>query len=326
MRFIIYGAGGIGGVVGGHLARTGQEVVLIARPGHVNAINASGLRLVTPTGTHVLRIPAVTAPGQVSFTPDDVVLLTMKSQHTEAAMGDLKKVTADVPVFCLQNGVRNEEIVSPFFPRVYGVMVRIGAVYMTDGEVTARRDPPGLLIIGRYPRGKDALAEAVVAAVRRASFLSVAVDDVMPYKWGKLMDNLGNAIDGITNGRYRDLQPIQRAAQQELKDLLAAAHIEWVPSSEVERRLPELAAPVKGQLETQAASSTWQSLARRTGTVETEFLNGEVVRLAKRLGRQAPINEKLWRISTEMSARGEVPGKYTPQQLMEMLGIKADGR
>jgi len=140
------------------------------------------------------------------------------------------------------------------------------------------------------------------------------------------MDNLGNAIDGITNGPWRDITPIQRAAQRELKDLLAAAGIDWVPSNEVERRLPELSAPVKAQINTEAKSSTWQSLARRTGTVETEFLNGEVVRLAKRLGRQAPINEKLWQVSAEMSARREVPGKYTPQQLIAILGIAADAQ
>jgi len=324
MRIIIYGAGGIGCVVGGHLARTGHDVVLIGRPGHVDAIRANGLKLVTPTGTHILRVPAVTGPDHVQFTPADVIFLCMKGQNTEAAMRDLKNVAADVPVFCLQNGIRNEEIVATFFPRVYGVMVRIGAVYLTDGEVVARRDPPGWLIMGCYPKGEDDLAGSVAAAVREAGFLSAVVDDVMPYKWGKLMDNLGNAIDGITNGPWRDILPIQRAAQRELKDLLAAAGIDWIPSDEVERRLPRLSAPVKAQINTEAKSSTWQSLARRTGTIETEFLNGEVVRLAQRLGRQSPINEKLWQISAQMSARRELPGKYTPPQLMAMLGITAD--
>ena len=56
MRYIIYGAGGIGSIMGGHLLRTGHEAVLIGRPGHVNAVNASGLKLVTPTGTHVVKI------------------------------------------------------------------------------------------------------------------------------------------------------------------------------------------------------------------------------------------------------------------------------
>ncbi len=60
MRAIIYGAGGIGCVVGGHLSLTGTEVLLIGRPGHVSAIRESGLRFVTPTGTHTLHLPAVT--------------------------------------------------------------------------------------------------------------------------------------------------------------------------------------------------------------------------------------------------------------------------
>ena len=67
MRFIIYGAGGIGCVIGGHLARTGHDVVLIGRPGHMEQINDHGLRLVTPSGTHILRIPAVTSPHQIAF-------------------------------------------------------------------------------------------------------------------------------------------------------------------------------------------------------------------------------------------------------------------
>ena len=53
MRLIIYGAGGVGCVVGGHLARTGHDVVLIGRPDHVKAINNHGLHLVTPSATHI---------------------------------------------------------------------------------------------------------------------------------------------------------------------------------------------------------------------------------------------------------------------------------
>lgn len=54
MRFIIYGAGGIGSIMGGHLARTGHDVVLIGRPGHIKSINERGLRLITPTSTYTL--------------------------------------------------------------------------------------------------------------------------------------------------------------------------------------------------------------------------------------------------------------------------------
>jgi 2-dehydropantoate 2-reductase len=322
MRFIIYGAGGIGCVIGGHLVRTGHDVVLIGRPGHIKAINESGLRFITPAGTHILKIRAVTTPEQIDFRSDDVVFLCMKGQNTEEALHDLQAVVKDVPIFCFQNGVRNEEIAVQYFSRVYGVMVRVGAAYLEDGEVIARRDPPGWFIIGCYPRGTDELAELVAERLQAASFLVKTSNDVMPYKWGKLMANLGNAIGAITNGRGGEVAQIMQAAHQEFRDILTQADIRWISQEEMLKEWPETTAPLRGRIDTEAQSSTWQSLARQQGSVETEFLNGEVVRLARRLGRQAPINETLVRISQEMAMNHELPGKYTPSQLASLLGIQ----
>ncbi|HEX7475652.1 MAG TPA: 2-dehydropantoate 2-reductase, partial [Dehalococcoidales bacterium] len=158
MKIIIYGAGGIGSVVGGHLWRAGHAVILIGRDRHVSAIHENGLKLVTPAGIHFLRIPAVTDPEKIDFGPDDVIFLCMKGQDTEKTLVDLSKIKIDLPVFCLQNGIRNEEIAARYFQKIYGVMIRIGAEYLSAGEVTSRRDPPGWLIIGRYPQGSDEVA------------------------------------------------------------------------------------------------------------------------------------------------------------------------
>jgi 2-dehydropantoate 2-reductase len=324
MRYIIYGAGGIGSIMGGHLFCTGHEVVLIGRSGHVNAINKNGLRLITPTGTHVLKIPAVTSPEEIDFRPDDVVFLCMKGQDTEAALQDLKGVIDDIPVFCFQNGVRNEEIAAEYFTRVYGVMVRVGAEYLTDGEVIARRDPPGWYIIGRYPEGTDELAETVADALRTAGYFVRTADDVMPYKWGKLMANTGNAVGAITSGSWRDMMPIFRAVGEEAAKVVEKAGIKWISQEQVARDWPEITAPLRGQLNTEAQSSTWQSLARHQGSVETDFLNGEIVRVAKRLGLEAPLNEKLVEITREMAADHEPPGKYTLAQLSEILGLEGN--
>ncbi len=219
MRLIIYGAGGIGCVVGGHLARTGENVLLIGRPGQVRAINEHGLHLVTPTGTDTLQIPAVTEPHQIDYKADDVVFLSMKGQDTEGALRGLKAVVEDVPIFCFQNGVRNEETTAQYFPEVYGVMVRVGAVYLADGGVVARRDPPGWLVIGCYPSGTDELVEVVATKLRTAGFLVKTTPDVMPYKWGKLMGNMANAIGAITNAKRVDIDSIIRAARQEFQDI-----------------------------------------------------------------------------------------------------------
>ena len=321
IRTVIYGAGAIGGVVGGHLALAGKEVIFIGRPDHVNAIREHGLRFVTPTGIHTLRLPAVTEPSQIEFGPEDVVLLCVKGQNTDEALRDLRAVVEDIPIFCVQNGVRNEEIAIQLFPRVYGVMVRVGGVFVNNGEVIARREPPGWFIMGVYPVGTDDLVEAVAADLRDAGFYVLVTSDVMPYKWGKLMQNLGNAIGAITNVRGGDNNRIFRAVQQEAREILSKSDIRWISAEELALQWPEITIQPRSSLDTEAQSSTWQSLSRRQGTVETDFLNGEIVRLAESLGTQASVNERLLRIVQEMAAKRELPGKYTSAELSQLVGL-----
>jgi 2-dehydropantoate 2-reductase len=320
MRYIIYGAGGIGSIMGGHLARTGHDVVLIGRPGHINAIKNTGLRLITPSETYMLRIPSVTKPDEIRFTSHDVVCLCMKGQDTEAALRELKKVAADVPVFCFQNGVRNEEIALHYFPRVYGAMVRVGAAFLNDGEVVCRRDPPGWYIIGRYPSGIDPLLEMVAGDLRVAGYLVKTVDDVIPYKWGKLITNLNNVVDALTGSGWDAGSEIGSAIYEEARLILKKAGVKWIPQSQVMEDWPETRI-VRSQFHSGAQSSTWQSLARRQGSVEVDFLNGEIVRVAERIGITAPLNKKMVEISREMAVNREPPGKYTPAQLSEILGL-----
>lgn len=321
MRTIIYGAGAIGGGVGGHLARSGQDVILMSRTGHVKAINEQGLRLVTPGGTHIIHAPAVTSPEQISFKPDDVVFISVKAQNAAEALLQLSKVVRDIPIFCFQNGVGNEEVAARYFKRVYGVVVRLSASHLADGEVTVYGDPPGSLIIGCYPRGIDELAEAVAKGLRSAGFFVMLTPDIMPYKWGKLISNLFNAVGAITSATGKDVEGIIEAAQQEARGVLSQAGIRWVSMEQLAKEWPEAAAPPRATLDRGARNSTWQSLARGQ-TVETEYLNGEIVRLAKQSGTKAPINEQLLKISDEMATNHEPPGKYTPAQLSAILGLK----
>jgi 2-dehydropantoate 2-reductase len=321
MRYIIYGAGGIGSIMGGHLARTGHDVILIGRPGHVNIINSQGLHLITPTGTYVLQIIAVTDLDMVDFTPNDVVFLCMKGQDTEQALQVLKNVVEDVPVFCFQNGVRNEEIASDYFTNVYGVMVRVGAVYLKDGEVIARRDPPGWYIMGRYPEGTDKVVQAAAEELREAGYLVRITSDVMRYKWGKLMANLGNSIDAITDSDWESTRSIRLYVFEEARAIVEKAGVKWISQEQVSKEWLEINKPLQGRIDHGAKSSTWQSLMRHQGNIETEFLNGEIVRLAASLGLQAPLNEKLTSITREMAAHHELPGKYTPDQLSEILKL-----
>jgi 2-dehydropantoate 2-reductase len=177
------------------------------------------------------------------------------------------------------------------------------------------------LVIGKYPTGTDALAEAVGSALRNAGFYVLVTPDVMPFKWGKLMSNLANAIGAITNESFRSQRSITEATQREAEAILRDAGIRWLSQKDVEKEWPDFGAKPKAAMNTEEQSSTWQSLGRQQGTVETEFLNGEIVRVAKRIGKTAPINEAINRITQEMAAKKEKPGKYPAAELSRMLGI-----
>ena len=286
MRIIIYGAGAIGGVFGGHLALAGIETLLIGRPAQIYAIKQNGLRLITPTETHTLFIPAVTAPDQVDFKRDDIIFLCVKSQDTEKALCSLKAAVSDVPVFCFQNGVRNEEIASKFFSRVYGVKVQTGAKFVNYGEVISRSVPPGSPIMGCYPSGVDSLLEDVVQTVRKAGFSVLASENIMSYKWGQLLNNLANVVAAITDNGDEKSYDIIRAVRQEASVLMEEAGIRWISDEEIAKAWPE--GVVQLSKKDIRENSTWQSLIRKQGHIETEYFNGEIVRIAQQQAKEHP--------------------------------------
>ena len=168
MRYIVIGAGAIGGTIGGLLSASGHEVVLVARGHHLDALKARGLRLATPDGTSTLDIPATGGPGELSLREDDVLLLATKTQDAEPLLTEWAwqpvrggGVAADsLPVVCAQNGVASERIALRRFRQVYGLCVWLPATHLEPGTVEANGAPlAGLLHIGRYPSGADVTAE-----------------------------------------------------------------------------------------------------------------------------------------------------------------------
>ena len=111
MRFIIYGAGGVGGVIGAQLHKAGTDIALIARGEHLGRLQTEGLRYQTPFVDECLQLPAFGHPEEIEPREDDVVIMTMKSQHTEAALDALRAVRgSNIPVVCCQNSVANERL------------------------------------------------------------------------------------------------------------------------------------------------------------------------------------------------------------------------
>src|SRR5690606_32244008 len=106
----------------------------------------------TPAGAARIALPVVAAPAEIAFQPDDVILLTMKSQDTGAALLALRDAgVRDQTIVCAQNGIANERQALRYFPNICAMTVMIPADYVVPGEVNCFARPRyGILDLGRY--------------------------------------------------------------------------------------------------------------------------------------------------------------------------------
>lgn len=320
VRFVVYGAGAIGGVVGARLAAAGFDVTLIARGEHLDAIRARGLRVESPDGTETLALPAAGSPAEAAIGGDDVVLLAMKSQHTADAVAALALAASPtVRVVCMQNGVANERIALRHFANVYGICVMCPAEHLEPGVVVAQSAPvAGIFDVGRFPGAVDACARDIAETLTRASCVSEARDDIMRWKYGKLLLNLGNVVEAMCadgSGR-RDLIARARA---EGEQVLNEAGIPFVGRDEDADRRGDLLRVQEVAGRQRAGSSTRQSLLRRSGNVETDYLNGEIVLLGRHRGVATPVNELLQEVGRRAARERLEPGSLRADELLAQL-------
>jgi 2-dehydropantoate 2-reductase len=320
MRFIIYGAGAVGGVIGARLFQSGYDVLLIARGAHGEAIRARGLTLLSPEEEVTLSIAVAAQPSEVDFDASDVVLFCMKTNDSLEAMDALRAAGGgDSAVVCVQNGVENERLAARRFERVYAVPVRLPSTHMEPGVVQADGSPrSGVLDIGCYPQGTDAVCDQVAAALSDSNFSSFAEPRVMRHKYQKLLMNLGNAIDAACGPGQRPAG-LHEAAREEAIACYRAAGIDFASDEEdLERRgehyrVREVAGRIR------AGGSTFQSLARGKRAVEADYLNGEIVLLGRLHGVPTPVNATLQRVANELARDGMGPGRYKPEELLEVV-------
>ncbi|MEY2432281.1 MAG: 2-dehydropantoate 2-reductase [Acidimicrobiaceae bacterium] len=326
MRFVVFGAGGVGGVLGGRLHQQGHDVVLIARGAHGEAIRNSGLQVESPEGAVMLSIETVAAPSDVGWKDGDIALLSMKSQDTANALRDLVDVASrDTPVVCVQNGVANERMALRLFPIVYGVCVMCPTSYLQPGVVQAHSTPvTGIMDIGRVPSGADATATAIAGAFSESTYFSEARPDIMRWKHQKLLMNLSNAIEAACGPSARGSEVAARAKAEGIA-VFQAAGIDYASDEEdAARRGDHLRLRPIGE-QRRGGGSTWQSLARGAGTLETDFLNGEIVLLGRQYGVPTPVNELLQQLARELVMAGAPPGSLSADSVLARLSPAEGG-
>jgi 2-dehydropantoate 2-reductase len=315
MRYIIYGAGAIGGSIGARLFQHGHDVILICRGPHLEAVQRHGLTLRTPDETVTLPIPAAGHPSEIAFRADDVVLLAVKSQHTAGALDDLGSAAGDVPVVCAQNGVANERMALRRFSRVYAMLVVLPATHLEPGEVLLNSAPVGgVLDAGRYPGGVDSLIEQLTADLSASGFSARPDPNIMRLKYAKLLNNIANAVQALC-GHDAAAGDLVRAVRSEAIACYDAAGIDYTPPAEFRERVADVRdGQIAGQ--SRGGGSSWQSLARGAGSIETDFLNGEIALLGALHGVPTPYNRMLQSAAHEAVRDGKPAGSYDVEQLM----------
>ncbi len=321
-RFVILGVGAVGGTLAVALTEAGEDVIGIARGAQLAAIKAGGLTLRTPEGPRHANFPCVATPQEAGLREDDVIILCVKTQHTEAALAQLREAGAQGQhIFCFQNGVENERLALRYFPNVHGVTVMLPADFVQPGEVVCYGAPVcGSFDVGRYPSGSDDADAALVARLEAAGFPSAVRDGVMTFKYGKLLMNLSNIV-GAALGQEADAAAINAALKAEAEAVFAAAGIAWAdPAKGDEARDPQLKiVDVPGV--TRVGSSTAQSLARGAGSVETDYLNGQISLLGRLHGVPTPGNDWFNALAARLVREGAAPGAVTLDDVKAALAL-----
>ena len=329
---VVMGAGSIGGWLGGRLQAAGATVHFIGRPRMLGAWAEHGLRLTDRDGGQ-LQLPAHKLQlhrGLPAGLAPDLVLLCVKSGATATAAVELGGLLpAGTPVLSMQNGIGNAAIAQAAAPLLVLLpgMVPFNVAELGPGQL--HRGTEGVLAAQDHPALRRLLP------VFDAAGLPLALHaDLAAVQWGKLLLNLNNAVNALSGLPLRaqlldrDLRCCTAALIGETLALLQRAGIRpaqmsplpprWVPRV---LRLPtplfQIVAARLLRIDEKARSSMADDLALGRPT-EVDAINGEVNRLAARLGERAPINQRL---SELVKAWPASPQAVSGQALRRALGV-----
>jgi 2-dehydropantoate 2-reductase len=343
MHFIIVGAGAIGSYIGGRLAAAGESVNLVARPYQLEALQNVALQVTdldgfaadVPSSNLHLATDFQTAYSRLSpeARANVVVLLCVKGGATSRAALEITACinpsdAAGTVIISLQNGVENVARINAAAPRaeVLAGMVPYNVVMKTGAHV--HRATAGKVQLEAGEKSND------IAARFNASGIRVSVtSDMKSVQWGKLLLNLNNPINALSNVPLLDelldrnfrvvLASLQREALSAMAcDGIAPAQLAAASPHAMTRilRLPNFIftrlAPKMLRMDPAARSSMWDDVQRGRVT-EVDDLCGAVVRLAAKHGKPAPVNATMCKLIAALK-KGD---QWTGRQLRQSLGV-----
>jgi 2-dehydropantoate 2-reductase len=306
-NIVVLGAGSVGCFIGGAWAAEGLNVSFIGRQKVEEEVKRHGVRLSDVDGwrTHLPPDAVAFSTKPAALAKADIVLLTTKSGGTAAAAKQIAAHAKRKPaVISFQNGVTNAELLKSLLPKHEVVQGIVPFNVAHQGHGRWHKGVSGTL-------AAEGTATICTIAKRVASGPATLrpVSDIAGLAWGKLLINLNNAVNALSGKPLlqelgeRDYRRVVAASMIEALDLLKAAGIEPAQVGPIPPKLlpHAIAAPnfifrnllLRIQrIDANARSSMLDDLEAGRPT-EIDYLNGEVVKLAGKLGRDAPVNSAI---------------------------------
>ena len=291
MKIAVVGAGAMGSLFGAMLAEAGNDVWLYdVWLEHVQTINQDGLRIEREGKTRTVEIRATADSRQIGRA--ELVIVFVKSSQTNlAAETALNFVSSDGCVMTLQNGMGNADVIAEFIEpqRILAGTTSHGATLL--GPASIRHAGCGPTTIGAWSQTGGGLQRAgkIAEFFNRAGIMTESVADVRCVIWNKLLINIGiNAITALTNiknGQILDLEITRELIREAVAEAMNVARAENI---KVQDDAPDRVFKV-AEATALNRSSMGQDVDNRRQT-EIGAINGFVVREAKRLGLEAPVN------------------------------------
>ena len=325
-RIAVLGAGSVGCFIGGAWQAAGLPVTFIGRPRIARDIHEHGLTVSDYSGwsERLAEVDFSCVPAPLADA--DIILVTVKSGATSEAARDIRNNAENgALVISFQNGISNVDVLKrelgDRFEVVRG-MVPFNCAYLGEGRF--HKGVAGAPLYAEDQARTRELAERVgagPAAIRLS-------DDMLGLAWGKLLINLNNAINALSGRplreqlRDRDYRRVFAAAMREGVRLLKRAGIRPAKVGAVgPAALPlVIGSPDwlfnnvfirSWKIDEKARSSMSDDLVHGRKT-EVDYINGELVRLAERLGTDATINRLIVELVRQAEA-GAAP--LSPQEL-----------
>jgi len=287
---MVMGAGSIGSLFGAYLEEAGNDVVLVGRKEHIQAIRKNGLEIQDKVGArHIVKMSAATSTKQVKG-PYDLILLTVKAYDVIKAVLEVRELINDkTTVLCLQNGLGIEELVSAIKMPIRGVTMH-ASLLLEPGIIS--HTGFGDTIIGEIDGSITKRAMTIADTLSNAGLNTRVTNNIDSVVWTKTLINSAinpvGALTGMKNGELLQVPALKKLMIRTIKEGVSVADKVGI---DLKENLVSLTVKT-AKLTANNKNSMLQDILRKKRT-EIDFINGAISEYGRKNQVPTPVNNVL---------------------------------